>query len=136
MSIETDYLDDEFDRYASYNFEFMQPTAQLAPTLSPMTRANIPFERNVDFRENQSELEVRTQKIRRMILNAGASGEVKVEVSWGDKDGTKVNIGASGQIEDKNGNYAKAEVKHDNDGKGSASVSAGHKNEESGKGSK
>ncbi len=62
-------------------------------------------------------------------LEVNASGEIKADISWGDKDGVKVSVGAAGQVSDDKGNYIKGEIKQDNNGQGSASVSAGHEND-------
>jgi len=63
-----------------------------------------------------------------LMKRAGnGSADVNVTVSWGGKDGVTISGGASGEVYDTHGNYAKAEVKHDSNGEGNATISAGHK---------
>lgn len=62
-------------------------------------------------------------------MKVGGSAEARVEVSWGGKEGTNVSVGASGEIHDDNGNYAKGDIEQNSKGEGNASVSAGHKEE-------
>lgn len=62
-------------------------------------------------------------------MEAGGSVEGKVVIEWGKPDGPSVSGRVSAEVHDEKGNYAKVEVKQDSEGKGSAEVSAGHKEE-------
>jgi hypothetical protein len=63
-------------------------------------------------------------------MRIGGSAEARVEASWGGKEGANVSVGVSGEVHDDNGNYAKGDIKQNSNGEGSASVSAGHKEED------
>jgi len=73
------------------------------------------------------------QKVREFIQGkivnpmGEGSGELRVNVEWGGKEGPEVKVGGSGRYEDNYGNYYKVDVDHKSNGEGSAQVSAGHK---------
>lgn len=91
------------------------------------------FQRTATHCKNLSDTEERVHKVsynhRVKPMESGGSVEVKLEAKWGGKEGPSVNIGASGEVHDDRGNYAKGEIKQDSSGEGSTSVSAGHKEE-------
>jgi hypothetical protein len=60
-----------------------------------------------------------------------ASGGVSGTISWGGAEGTKAEVRAFGGVEDRNGNYAKAEVSTNTRGESSATISAGNDKESS-----
>ena len=65
-----------------------------------------------------------------MPMKVGGNVSADVTVSWGGKGGVTVSGGASGEVHDNHGNYAKGEVKQDSNGEGTATVSTGHKSNE------
>lgn len=67
----------------------------------------------------------------RMIRSMGMQGSLEggVNIRWGGDDGLKVGGYFEGEISDDNGNYAKGQIKQNNDGSGEANISAGHKKE-------
>ena len=60
-------------------------------------------------------------------LETGGSGSGNIKWEWGDKDGSKISAGVAAEVYNERGDYAKIEVKHNTNGKGSAEVTAGHK---------
>lgn len=80
---------------------------------------------------NQSFSTIKTGEKSRSILNEiqpmKASAEVKIDVTWGDNQDPKISVGASGEVSDNNGNYAKIEITRDNEGNSEASASVGLK---------
>lgn len=67
------------------------------------------------------------------IKPTGAKGEVKIEVSWGEKDGAKLTGTASVSADDDKGNYIEISASQDSDGNGKVDVTAGHEKEDSDK---
>ena len=67
----------------------------------------------------------------RMIRSMGVQGSVEggVNVRWGGEDGVKVGGYFEGEVSDDNGNYAKGQIRQNNDGSGEANISAGHRKE-------
>lgn len=62
-------------------------------------------------------------------MESGGSVQGEISIKWGGEEGTSWSGGGSAEYHDNKGNYAKIEVKQDSDGKGNATVSAGHKEE-------
>ncbi len=62
-------------------------------------------------------------------MKSGGSVEISLDFEWGSKEGFEVSGHIKSEVHDDQGNYAKAEVGQKSDGSGSASVSAGHKEE-------
>jgi hypothetical protein len=62
-------------------------------------------------------------------IKAGGRVEGGFTIEWGGEEGTSWSGSVAAEAYDDKGNYAKIEVKQDNDGKGKAEVSAGHKEE-------
>lgn len=63
-------------------------------------------------------------------MDAGGSVQVDLEYKWGGQDGNKWSGGASGEVHDDHGNYAKGEIKQESSGEGSVKVSGGHREDE------
>jgi hypothetical protein len=89
------------------------------------------FKRDWGIAQSQPAIEPKARQIAQINgvkiqpMGGKASGEVNVSVSWGGKDGAKVNVGASGQVSDKKGNFIKAEIKREENGEVKTSASAG-----------
>ncbi len=62
-------------------------------------------------------------------MEVGGSVDAGLVYDWGGREGPSWSGKVSAEAHDDRGNYAKVEVKQDSTGKGSATVSAGHKEE-------
>lgn len=128
---------DELDRYYGSSFS---PTTSSAANFHERIFAQgddcRAFTKTAVLRANRSEIEDKTQRIARnngiAPIEIGGTVEVKVEATWGGQQGPTINVGASGEIRDDNGNYGKAEIKQDSTGQGSATITAGHTEEKKG----
>ncbi|MBU6447118.1 MAG: hypothetical protein KGQ49_06945, partial [Verrucomicrobia bacterium] len=72
------------------------------------------------------------QHLKTSFGNSGGSANVRIDISLGDPDGTKVSVTASGEIHDDKGNYVQAAITRDYDGPANVSISGGAKKESSG----
>lgn len=73
-----------------------------------------------------TELEQRTQRAARIAPMGNVSGEAGVTVNWGGNDGPSIGGYVSGSASDDKGNSVDLTVEVNNDGTGSATVSASH----------
>jgi len=123
----------EYVEFDEVNFGMGIPSSESKPGTQPLYHEAIfshescsqSFTKKAVLCPNLSGTESKTQRIASMKVGGG--GSVDVNISWGGKDGVTVSGGASGEIHDSNGNYAKGEVRHDSNGEGSATISGGHK---------
>lgn len=53
--------------------------------------------------------------------------EAGVQIKWGGEKDSEVSAYAKGDLEDRNGNFAHAEIKRDQDGRKEVEISGGHK---------
>ncbi|OGN55791.1 MAG: hypothetical protein A3D96_04365 [Chlamydiae bacterium RIFCSPHIGHO2_12_FULL_44_59] len=129
-------VEDEFERYHEALFFHSTSSLQhldLSGTILSWPVCSRPLTQQSVLYAVQSGVAERIQKVTQnnglqiAPMEAGGSVEVKVEANWGGKDGPGVQIGASGEIHDNHGNYAKGEVTQDSSGEGRTSLSAGHK---------
>lgn len=83
---------------------------------------------NLTTIDSKTQAEARHKLLKPMKVSGSVSGDVTI--NWGGKDGVSISGGASGEVRDDKGNYAKGEVRQNSNGEGSATISAGHREEE------
>ena len=136
MSLETSFLslDELKNDYENYPVQSINPQSgrDLCKTIFTNADRYYSAMKNINLSRvsNQTDIKilivVQSKNMAIPSFKAGGSGEVRIEGSWGGKDGPDVNVSVSAEVHDSQGNYVEAEVSQDSSGEGSASVSAGH----------
>ncbi|MBI5273047.1 MAG: hypothetical protein HY861_03590 [Chlamydiia bacterium] len=124
----------EFDENFGLPFSESMPSAKTDyhETIFSQESCSRPFKKEAIVCSNLAGIEAKVQRSvgrKKEVAPMGVEGSVEAggTVSWGGEKGVEISGYGKGEVHDDNGNYAKGEVRQDSDGKGSATVSGGHK---------